>query len=173
MDRERTEERKGQGGPERGEGRKEGRENGNRRGRRGRKSRECGEVGKGGEGAEGGAGDQQEVLPGRKLTYFSWADVSAAKATVETARCSVRLGGSQAGCPPRPPPPYAQRAVSFINSSFPRKAGIPSQTPGPGFLERSGGFVYKPESPPWDFRPESRFPFPWGRTRPLCSGTLT
>ncbi|CAI9162307.1 unnamed protein product [Rangifer tarandus platyrhynchus] len=84
--------------------------------------------GESGEGAERGAGDRQEVPLGRKLTYFSWADLFAAKATVETARCSVRLAGSQAGCRPRSPPPSAQRAVSFIHSSFLGKAGIPSQS---------------------------------------------
>lgn len=123
MEREQRRER-GRG-PAGGEGREEGWEKGSRRELRPRESGECGEVGRGGEGAERGAGDQQEVPLGRKLTYFSWADLFAAKATVETARCSVRLAGSQAGCRPRSPPPSAQRAVNFIHSSFPGKAGIP------------------------------------------------
>ena len=124
MSVEREQRRERGRGPEGGEGTKEGREKGSRRELRPRKSG----VRSSGEGAERGAGDQQEVPLGRKLTYFSWADLFAAKATVETARCSVRLAGSQAGCRPRPPPPSAQRAVSFIHSSFPGKAGIPSQS---------------------------------------------
>lgn len=93
-------------------------------------------------GGPEGAGEKQEALPGRMLTYFSWADHFAARATVETARClsaTHRLGRQPARIPATASS-SAPRAVGCILSSFPGKSEIPSHTPRPGVLQEISGF---------------------------------
>ena len=167
---ERTEARKGRGARRRrGQGgrMREGEPQGARAegARRPRRLRRAGRAGGRGAGRRRPAGSaacpQADLLfSGRLVCRQSYCGDS---------RCSVRLAGSQAGCRPRPPPPSARRAVHFTHSSFPGKAGIPSQSQASlrGHRASSVNLI-----PAWDLGPESRLPSPWGWTRLLCSGTL-